>query len=128
MFLFYLIIKTLNFISVTLNRELNIDRHVLQKSKSEMCNNLQKRLSFFAKFKETYFDYCSTIFTFIKQSLLMKLEECFKKSLKQILGLRVSQLNIEEQFQLFKPFRIYPLHFCLFKNYCLLLYNLIKNG
>ena len=58
----------------------------------------------------------------------MKLEKCFNKSLNQILGLRVSQLNLEEQFQLFKPFRIFPLHLRLFRHNCLFLYNLIKNG
>ena len=34
----------------------------------------------------------------------MNLEKCFNKFFKQILGIRVSQLNLEEQFRLLKFF------------------------
>ena len=58
----------------------------------------------------------------------MKLEKCFNKSLKLILGQRVSQLNLEQQFRLLKPFKILPLPLRLFRHYCLFLYSLIRTG
>ena len=90
---------------------------------------------FSSEFKETlfkslvlsHFDYCSTLFTFIKQSTFVKLEKCFNKSLKHVLGLRASHLNLEEQFQFLKPFKILPLHLRLFRHYCFFIYNLIRN-
>ena len=47
---------------------------------------------------------------------------------RKILGLKVSQLSLEEQFRLIKPFRIFPLHLRLFIHYCLFLNKLIRNG
>ena len=55
----------------------------------------------------------------------IKIVEKFKKT-KQ--NETKTQLNLEEQFKLLKPFRIYPLHLRLFRHYCLFLYKLIKNG
>ena len=97
----YTFADTFKLLGVTLDRELNLDQHVSNvcKKVNQRCAIISRNVYLFSpKFKETifkslvltHFDYCSTLFTFIKQSSLMKLEKCFSKSLKQILGLRVS--------------------------------------
>ena len=129
----------LKLLGVTLDRELNFDNHIsiVCKKVNQKCAIISRNSYLFSsKFKETlfkslvlsHFDYCSTLFTFIKQSTFVKLEKCFNKSLKHVLGLRASHLNLEEQFQFLKPFKILPLHLRLFRHYCFFIYNLIRNG
>ena len=64
----------------------------------------------------------------LDQPSLLKLEKCFTKALKQVLWIRISHLNQEDQFKSLKPFGILPLLLRLFRHYCLYTFSLIKNG
>jgi len=131
-------VDTFKLLGVLLDRELNFDDHVSSvcKKVNQKCAIITRNAYLFSpKFKEillksfvlTHFDYCSTLFTFIKQSSLIKLEKCFAKSLKQVLGIKISHLNLDKQLLVLKPFKIFPLHLRLFRHYCVFLYSLIRN-
>jgi hypothetical protein len=131
--------ETFKLLGVTIDRELKFDEHV-----SNICKKVNQKSAiiskngslFSAKFKEIlfkslvliHFDYCSSIFISINQTSLSKLEKCFTKALKQVLWVRVSRLNQEEQFKILKPFGILPLFLRLFRHYCIFTFSLIKNG
>ena len=102
-------VDTFKLLGVYLDRELNLNQHFsnVYKKVNHRCAIISRNAYLFSpEFKKTlfisliltHFDYFSTLLTFIKQSYLMKLEKFFNKSLKLILRLRVSQLNLEEQF------------------------------
>ena len=52
------------------------------------------------------FVYCSSLFISINQTSFIQLEKWFAKSLKQILNIRISRLNIYDQLSLLQPFKI----------------------
>ena len=132
-------VETFKLLGVTIDRELKFDEHV-----SNICKKVNQKSAiiskngslFSAKFKEIlfkslvliHFDYCSSLFISINQTSLSKLEKCFTKALKQVLWVRVSRLNQEEQFKILKPFGILPLFLRLFRHYCIFTFSLIKNG
>ena len=132
-------VETFKLLGVKIDRELKFDEHVIN-----ICKKVNQKSAiiskngylFSTKFKEilfkslvlTHFDYCSTIFISINQASLLKLEKCFTKALKQILWIRISHLNLEDQFKILKPFGILPLLLRLFRHYCLFTFSLIKNG
>ena len=71
-------------------------------------------------------DYCSTLYS---MSCLSKVERCFNKAVRLILGIKFSRCEISDvdyQVKIFKSFGIQPLKLRLFSHYCLFLSNIIK--
>ena len=132
-------VETFKLLGVKIDRELKFDEHVIN-----ICKKVNQKSAiiskngylFSTKFKEvlfkslalTHFDYCSTIFISINQASLLKLEKCFIKPLKQVLWIRISHLNLEDQFKTLKPFGILPLLLRLFRHDSLFTFSLINNG
>ena len=131
-------LDTFKLLGITPYRELNCNNHI-----SIVCKKVNKKCAiisrnaylFSSKFKETlfkslvlsHFDYCSILFTFIKKKSFMKLEKCFNKSLKHVLGQRASHLNLEERFQFLKRFKILPCIYVYLDIIAFYTYNLIRN-
>jgi len=134
-----IIVNTFKLLGVLIDRELNFSNHTLHICKlvNRKCAIISQNKSLFSpKFKEilfksliiSHFEYCSTLFISINQTSMNKLEKCFSKSIKQILNLRLSGLNICQQLSLLKPFKILPFQMRLFRHFCFFLHSLIRNG
>jgi hypothetical protein len=74
------------------------------------------------------FDYCSTLFFHFQDAVNeQRLDKNFSKSLKSYLNIKLHNLNISEQYDHLKSFRLMPLRLRFFQNFVFFLFSLIKS-
>ena len=125
------------WVGITIDSKLSFTEH-----KDNLCTVINKKIFLLTRnkflfshdFKIIVFklfvlpvvDYCSTLYS---MSCLSKVERCFNKAVRLILGIKFSRCEISDvdyQVKIFKPFGIQPLKLRLFSHYCLFLSNIIK--
>ena len=84
------------------------------------------KVHFFKTFLLPHFDYCSSLFVYFSNALINKLYKLYNLCLYILLRLELTQLSIEQQQSLLKPFNLLPYKFRLFYRFSLFSHNILN--
>ena len=116
---------TFDLHTISICKKVNWKISVLKKS--SYLFNINFRITLFKLFIISKYDYCSTLFFHFQDALNeQRLDKNFSKSLKSYLNIKLSNLNISEQYNHLKTFRLMPLRLRFFQNFVFFLFSLIK--
>jgi hypothetical protein len=116
---------TFDLHTISICKKVNWKISVLKKS--SYLFNINFRITLFKLFIISKYDYCSTLFFHFQDALNeQRLDKNFRKSLKSYLNIKLSNLNISEQYSHLKSFRLTPLRLRFFQNFVFFLFSLIK--
>jgi len=116
---------TFDLHTISICKKVNWKISVLKKS--SYVFNINFRITLFKLFIISKYDYCSTLFFHFQDALNeQRLDKNFRKSLKSYLNIKLSNLNISEQYSHLKSFRLTPLRLRFFQNFVFFLFSLIK--
>jgi len=95
--------------------------------RSSYLFNTNFRITLFKLFIISKFDYCSTLFFHFQDASNEKcLDKNLSKALKSYLNIKLYNLNISEQYDHLKSFRLMPLRLRFFQNLVFFIFSLIK--
>ena len=102
-------------------KKINSKSYLLSKSIYLFTDKLRPII--FNLFLLSHFDYCGSLFIHLNmKSDEVKLERCFAKAVKRILGVNISNLRNDVQLGLLSRFNILPLGYRRFIQFCSFLY------
>jgi hypothetical protein len=105
---------------------INTKTNQLKKSLYLFTPNFKPNL--FKIFIQSIFDYCSTLTThFSNNTHKVRIENCFKRSLFLLTGMRIKNLTLEKQYDSLIKINILPLRLRYFFRLCTFIFNIIKN-
>ena len=117
---------TFDLHTISVCKKVNWKVSVLKKS--SYLFNFNFRITLFKLFIISKYDYCSTLFFHFQDALNeQRLDKNFSKSLKSYLNIKLSNLNISEQYDHLKSLRLMPLRLRFFQNLVFFLFSLIKS-
>ena len=133
------IINSTKLLGVTIDSDLKFKTHI-----ANICKKINRKTFVFKRclhlfsysFKVTlfklfvlpHFEYCSTTFFSSSIDNINKLEKCFSKSIKLILGIKLYNTQLQQQCSALLNLNILPLILRLFNHYCKFIYSLFINN
>ena len=133
-------VKKFRLLGVILDEYLSFDLHTIELcqkvnwkisvlKRSSYLFELKFRIILFKLFIMSKYDYCSSLFFYFADSCNQeRLDKNFIKSMKSYLNIKLSELNVDEQFNHLKSFNILPLQLRFFQNVVLFIFSLIKGN
>ena len=121
-------VKKFRLLGVILDEYLSFDLHTIELcqkvnwkisvlKRSSYLFELKFRIILFKLFIMSKYDYCSSLFFYFADSCNQeRLDKNFIKSMKSYLNIKLSELNVDEQFNHLKSFNILPLQLRFFQN------------
>jgi hypothetical protein len=117
---------TFDMHSIALCNQVNWKTSVLRKS--SYLFSLKFRITLFKLFIVSKYDYCSTLFVYFTDNRNHeRLNNNFSKSIKSYLNIKLNNLNIDEQFNTLKNFKLLPLELRFFQNLVFFIFSLTKS-
>ncbi len=116
---------TFDLHTISLCSKVNWKISVLKKS--SYLFNLNFRITLFKLFIISKYDYCSTLFFYFNDvQNENRLDRNFSKAVKSYLNVKIIGLNLTEQFEHLKAFRLLPLKLRFFQNFVFFVFSLVK--
>jgi hypothetical protein len=95
--------------------------------KSSYLFDINFKITLFKLFIISKYDYCSTLFFhFNDKRNEDRLEKNFAKAVKSYLNIKIRSMDLEEQYQHLKSFRLLPLKLRFFQNLVFFIFTLVK--
>jgi hypothetical protein len=111
-----------------LKKELKIVIFIVLK-KSSYLFDLKFRIILFKLFIQSKYAYCSTIFFhFTRKQNYTRLESSFAKSLNKYLRINIAQMDVVNQYEHLKTFKLLPIRLRYFQNFVFFTFNLFKEN
>jgi hypothetical protein len=132
-------VKQTKLLGVILDDELKFENHIdstcrkvnkkayLITRKSYLLSNKLKT-TLFKLFIMPNLEYCSSLFINTSAKNIDQLARCYRKNLKLLTNVNISNYNIYEQYSVLKSFKLLPLQARLFEHFAMLLHSLIINN
>ena len=97
--------------------------------KSSYLFDLEFRIILFKLFVQSKYDYCSTIlFDFSRKYNATCLEKSFNKGLKRYLNINLNGMELIQQYEYLKQFKLLPLKLRFFQNFLFFAFSLHKEN
>ena len=131
-------VKKFTLLGVTLDEYLIFDTHTISLcakvnwkvsvlKKSSYLFDINFKITLFKLFIISKYDYCSTLFFhFNDKRNEDRLEKNFAKAVKSYLNIKIRSMDLEEQYQHLKSFRLLPLKLRFFQNLVFFIFTLVK--
>ena len=131
-------VRTVKVLGVILDDKLRFSNHITSvcsqvNSKSHLLRRnsylfpLSFRITLVKLFILSRFNYCSSLF-FHEASTVDKtrLNRCYSRSLKKMIGINISTLNVDQQTSVLKEFSLLPLEINYFKCFIVFIHSLFR--
>jgi hypothetical protein len=113
--------------SISVCKKINNKIHLLKKSAYLLTPSL--KIILFKLFIVPCFSYCSSLFFhFNVKTDFKRLEICFKNSLRHYLGIKISGLTIQEQYNLLVRIGLLPLRILYIYRFLTFIFTIIRNN
>ena len=130
------VVSEFKLLGCTIDDKLTFVKHV-KNLKAAVCSKLfaiknlfflsfDIKVHFFKTFLLPHFDYCTSLFVYFSNALINKLYKLYNLCLYILLRLELTQLSIEQQQSLLKPFNLLPYKFRLFYRFSLFSHNILN--
>ena len=133
-------VRKITLLGVIIDEYLNFDLHTISLcskvmwklsvlKKSSYLFDLKFRIILFKLFIQSKYDYCSTIFFhFTRKQNYTRLESSFAKSLNKYLRINIAQMDVVNQYEHLKTFKLLPIRLRYFQNFVFFTFNLFKEN
>jgi hypothetical protein len=119
--------KDLIFDTHTISLCAKVNWKVSVLKKSSYLFDINFKITLFKLFIISKYDYCSTLFFhFNDKRNEDRLEKNFAKAVKSYLNIKIRSMDLEEQYQHLKSFRLLPLKLRFFQNLVFFIFTLVK--
>ena len=85
------------------------------------------KLQFFKTFIQPHFDYCFSLFIYMCNTLINKLNNLFNSCLWHLLKINLRGVENSEHLIILKPYFLLPFKYRLFFRFCLFSYKILNN-
>jgi hypothetical protein len=131
-------VQKFTLLGVTLDEYLTFDLHTITLcskvnwkisvlKKSSYLFDIKFRITLFKLFIISKYDYCSSLFFhFSDYRNNERLDKNYAKSLKSYLNIKISNLDMDEQFNCLKDFNLLPLRLRFFQNLTFFIFSLVN--
>ena len=133
-------VKKFTLLGVVIDEYLNFDLHTIALcskvswklsvlKKSSYLFDLKFRIILFKLFLQSKYDYCSTLFFhFSNKRGNDRLDKSFAKSIKKYLNINIYDMDLTNQFNHLRDFKLLPLRLRFFQNFVFFTFNLLKEN
>ena len=131
-------VQKFTLLGVTLDEYLTFDLHTITLcskvnwkisvlKKSSYLFDIKFRITLFKLFIISKYDYCSSLFFHFSDYINNeRLDKNYAKSLKSYLNIKISNLDMDEQFNCLKDFNLLPLRLRFFQNLTFFIFSLVN--
>jgi hypothetical protein len=130
------VVSDFKLLGCTIDDKLHFDKHV-KNLKSSVCSKLfaiknlfflsfDIKVHFFKTFLLPHFDYCSSLFVYLSNFLVNKLNKLYNLCLYILLRLELNYLTVESQQELLEPLNLMPFKYRLFYRFSLFSHKILN--
>ena len=131
-------VQKFTLLGVTLDQYLTFDLHTIALcskvnwkvsvlKKSSYLFDIKFRITLFKLFIISKYDYCSSLFIyFSNNNNCERLDKNYVKALKSYLNIKIMNLEIDNQFNILKDFKLLPLKLRIFQNITFFIFSLLS--